>query len=184
MAMTATTSILGLYSYRDGLFDGLELPESLDRDAAISTILMDNADLELLYPNWDTMRGLIRLWSQTNQFTWTELAKTLSYDYDPIANYDRKEEWTDTAHGTTNASSTADGYTYGFNSEEKARNQSSEDMSQGATDTEQTHTGRVKGNIGVTSTQDLIRQQREAVRYNIYKEISQSFKTEFCLMVY
>lgn len=184
MAMTATTSILGLYSYKEGLFDGLELPESLDREAAISTILADNAGLELLYPSWDTMRGLIGLWSKINQFTWSELAKTLEYDYDPIANYDRNEEWTDTAHGTTNASGTADGYTYGFNSEEKARSQSTEDKSKGATNTEQRHTGRVKGNIGVTSTQELIRQQREAVRYNIYKEISQSFKNEFCLMVY
>lgn len=40
------------------------------------------------------------------------------------------------------------------------------------------------GNIGVTSTQDMIRQQREIVEFDIYHYISDDFKKEFCIMLY
>lgn len=184
MTMTATLSILGLYAYRNGLFDNLHTPEGIERETLISAIVKECAPFELLWPDWDTMRGLIGLWSDTKQWTWSELAKTLEYDYDAIANYDRREEWRDTSSGQTANKGAADGYTYGFNSENKARSNRSEDESETNAQTEAQHTGRVSGNIGVTSTQELIRQQRESVMYNIYADIANDFKKEFCILVY
>lgn len=40
------------------------------------------------------------------------------------------------------------------------------------------------GNIGVTTTQDMINQQRELVQFNLIDYIVQDFKEEFCILIY
>lgn len=46
------------------------------------------------------------------------------------------------------------------------------------------HKLRAYGNIGVTTTQEMLEAQRKLVRYNVYNEIADSFKEEFCLYIY
>lgn len=41
-----------------------------------------------------------------------------------------------------------------------------------------------QGNIGVTTTQQMLKEQREVVEFNIYHYITESFKERFCVMVY
>lgn len=41
-----------------------------------------------------------------------------------------------------------------------------------------------KGNIGVTTTQQMIKEEREIAEFNIYFYIVESFKQRFCLLVY
>lgn len=45
-------------------------------------------------------------------------------------------------------------------------------------------TGRAFGNIGVTTTQQMIQQERETALFNMYNVITDSFVDRFCLMVY
>ena len=45
-------------------------------------------------------------------------------------------------------------------------------------------TGHANGNIGVTTTQQMIEQERATVKFNIYDYIVDSFKTRFCILVY
>ena len=45
-------------------------------------------------------------------------------------------------------------------------------------------TGISKGNIGVTTTQQLIQQERELLELNMYDYIIDSFKSRFCVMIY
>lgn len=45
-------------------------------------------------------------------------------------------------------------------------------------------TRRETGNIGVTTTQQMIREQREIAEFNLYEYITQDFKKQFCVMVY
>lgn len=47
-----------------------------------------------------------------------------------------------------------------------------------------TITTKEQGNIGVTSTQSLIKEQREVVQFNVYDYIIADFRKRFCLMVY
>lgn len=57
-------------------------------------------------------------------------------------------------------------------------------------DRDTTDTGTIKterteqGNIGLTSTQDLINAQREVVKLNLYDVIIKDFKERFCLRLY
>lgn len=49
---------------------------------------------------------------------------------------------------------------------------------------EMRRTGNAKGNIGVTTTQQMIEQERGVVEFNIYDYIIESFKKRFCILVY
>ena len=47
-----------------------------------------------------------------------------------------------------------------------------------------TLTRREVGNIGVTTTQRMIEEQRELVRFNLYETIAEDFKEQFLVMIY
>lgn len=46
------------------------------------------------------------------------------------------------------------------------------------------HELRAHGNIGVTTTQEMIKQEREISRFNVYDFIIEDFKMRFCILVY
>ena len=47
-----------------------------------------------------------------------------------------------------------------------------------------TRTGRAFGNIGVTTTQQMIEAERNVVKFNIVDYIVEDFKKRFCLLIY
>lgn len=49
---------------------------------------------------------------------------------------------------------------------------------------EGSHELHAHGNIGVTTTQKLVREQREVDRFNLYDIIIDEFKMRFCILVY
>ena len=53
-----------------------------------------------------------------------------------------------------------------------------------ATTSSGTHDLHAHGNIGVTTTQNMIRQQRVIEKFNIYDIIIEDFKMRFCILVY
>jgi hypothetical protein len=105
-------SIMGLYEYDNTLFQGLQLPEGLDREAVINEILLQCAELELLYPSVDTMKLAITTWSLANQYTWQKLYDTMVVEYNPIWNVDA----TVTTDRNTSGSGNATDAVKGFNS--------------------------------------------------------------------
>ena len=48
----------------------------------------------------------------------------------------------------------------------------------------ETITRTEQGNIAMTTTQQMIKEQREIVQFNMYHYITESFKERFCVMVY
>ena len=46
------------------------------------------------------------------------------------------------------------------------------------------HELRAHGNIGVTTTQEMIKQERDISRFNIYDFIIEDFKMRFCILIY
>ena len=64
--------------------------------------------------------------------------------------------------------------------------ESSSGSESGSVNRENTHTrsGRAHGNIGVTTTQAMIKEERDVVMFNMYDVIAESFVETFCLMVY
>ena len=51
-------------------------------------------------------------------------------------------------------------------------------------DNQSTHELRAHGNIGVTTTQEMIEQERRVDTFNLYDIIIENFKMRFCIMIY
>lgn len=166
----ALLSILGLYNYDPAVFDGFIIPARIreQRGNIIQRIVEECAELELLFPNWDYMASSISMWSETNALQWEKLVDTLFFDYDPISNYDRKEEWSDSASGGAKI----------------AAYDSATLVDSSAGTSESTHHGRVSGNIGVTTTQQMIDEERRVAAWSFADYIVSEFKKRYCLLVY
>lgn len=138
---------------------------------------MELAELEVIYPSWITMQRAISDWSKSRIKSWARMLQALSAEYDPIENYDRREEWTD-------GEDSSGGYqnkVAGFNVGEQTESNSSEQQSKRSA----THSGRIHGNIGVTMAQQMIQSELDLRAVNdIAQIIVNEFKKRFCIMVY
>lgn len=102
----ATLSILGLYQYDNTVFDNLNLPEAVDGQLLIDNLIIECAELELLYPDGDFMKTMIGVWSEKELPTWERIAELSALEYNPIENYDRREDAVDTENRKRDTSRT------------------------------------------------------------------------------
>lgn len=98
-------SIMGMYEYNNTVFEGFESPSftddeqvihTLDRNDVINNILLNCAELELVYPSFEMMKFAIGVWSASNQRTWEKLYKSMYLEYNPMWNVDATETETET----------------------------------------------------------------------------------------
>lgn len=59
-----------------------------------------------------------------------------------------------------------------------------EQNTEGDKGTEDKHTGRIHGNIGVTTSQQMLQSELDIARFNLIQQITDLFATELCIMVY
>ena len=161
-------SLLGLYRCNNNIFDGLRLPKGVERGAFINNLLAETAELEILYPDAEFMENIISTWSEKELPVWEKLETTLHYKYDPLSNYDRNEETRDNVESL--------GKVAGYNAEDLVN-------SSGAS-ADNKRVSRIWGNVGVTTSQQMIEEERRVSEFNITDYIIDSFKRRFCLLVY
>lgn len=175
-----TLSVMGLYHYDNSLFNTMALPEAVDRSSLIAMILMDCAELEVFLPDPEVMKEALAYWSKTRLPVWNKLYETTQYEYNPIWNKDGT--FTETRNLATGANSTSTGSVAAFNSS-TFQNTTKQESNASGTDTG-TIIRTEQGNIGVTSTQELIQRERDVVQFDIYKFIADEFRMRFCIGVY
>ena len=200
----ATLSLLGLYQYDNTIFNELVLPEGMDKQLYINNLLMETAEMEVLFSNPATMRSVIGIWSSAHLDSWAKMWNTTKLEYNPIENYDRQEDWTDNNKtnskvqskdvGTGKNHSTEISKAAGFDSgnlvtsgqnDNDSNNESTQiGNSEGNSNEELKHTGRVHGNIGVTTSQQMIEEERRVADWNMYEYLIDKFKQQFLLLVY
>lgn len=235
MSMT-TMTIAGMYQFKDGLFNNLKLPDGINKEDVINQILLDGSNFEILYSDFNFMQDAIGLWSNTWYRTFEKWQKALSLEYNPIENYDRMEDWTDSSINKMNRNSVenrnlsnsmisdrnlrsvtkntgsdtnlhnvspydSSAYVADYQDIANINNQSETadtgTMSSNGTDsgmvtntgndssnTDSIHKGRVHGNIGVTTSQQMLESELKIARFNLIKQISDVFIKDFCIMVY
>ena len=90
--MSATLDLIGLYNYNQDLLSELTLPEEIEdkRQILIENLLLDTAELEVIYPDPNFMQKAIGIWSKKQSPIWKELYDTTQYEYNPIWNVDGK----------------------------------------------------------------------------------------------
>lgn len=84
----AVLDLLGMYQYDNTVLDLMQIPEALNRPTFIDNLLMESAEMEILYSNIGFLKQAIGSWSAKNLHVWEELYATTQYEYNPIWNKD------------------------------------------------------------------------------------------------
>lgn len=274
--MNAKMSYLGLFQNNSSLFDGMELPDGMNRRFVINRLLLETSELEALYHDAKTAKFAITNWAYCRKPIWDKLYSTEKLEYNPIWNVDGTETITgtdsrisenaqkrsrelegseDTSDSSRDSENTTDSRNIDENSnnivDTVGQNTSSENVNDftaaydaaelqqkdktdkvvtdsnsskvrmvsedktkntGESTKNSTHSGDVnrknrekeswndggttkdsgenktvtirQGNIGVTSTQSLIQEERELDKFSTIDYIIGDFKLNFCLLVY
>lgn len=115
---SATITLIGFYTYNHDLFSKLDLPTGIESDLLIDNILMRGGEYEVIYSNPDLLVDLIGSWSKQWKpvFTNWMRANTAINDVAPLENYDRIENWSDSASTSEFESSSGSSSTSGSDS--------------------------------------------------------------------
>lgn len=91
----ATLSVMGLYQYNNKIFDGMVIPNGVDKELLINNILIECAELETLYPNDEIFKLVVDNWSAKELPTWEKLYELFNMEYNPLYNVDAYETITE-----------------------------------------------------------------------------------------
>lgn len=210
------------------IFDLLELPEGIDKGSLTDNIVLEGGDFEVLYADPYMFRAAVGTWSSKHYRTFEKWVAALNLEYNPLENYDRMEDYSDTSNkGSKTSSSGSNGNTRTLNHEDKETlnlsntdehtvsafdassyqpsdknvigntgtdtfnhtgtitDAGSESSSGSLTENGKTvHEGRIHGNIGVTTSQQMLQSELDIARFNLIQQITDLFLTEFTLMIY
>lgn len=184
MAISGQMSLWGLYQVDPTILDGLILPAGMDADNLKDNLLLETESMEILYPSPVFLKAAITVWAAERLDVWTKLYETTQLQYDPLENYDRKEE------SVSSSSGGSSGQTTGTTSQTAYNSATFKDTAQSVTEgsnrsnSSGTYQSRVHGNIGVTSSQQLLEAQRRVVQFCMTEYIINDFITRFCVGVY
>ena len=203
----ATLSLLGIHNIDPSVLspEVFQLPAGLQHEILDPMLLAETAELEILYPEPSTLSTVIKAWSTARSPSWGRMAAALDAEYNPIHNYDRSETWSEqrdsesakdgsrNSTGSGQASGSQSGA--GFNSSQanvpRETNTGTSSSTQADTWNEDgtgsetvQRSGTVSGNIGVTTSQQMIEAELELRRTDIYRQIISEFIKMFCLGVY
>lgn len=220
----ATGSTVDLLKWDSTCLDSMVVPDGIDRKDVINCILEMYGDQTLAHPDPAYMSHYVGTWSERRLPIWTKLLATTQFEYNPIWNFDRTEEYKDrteraatdetetgstvtgneTANGTVNRSESSEEKV----SAENVTNYQPDNKTENAIDeknkqttdntttakgnekntssekTDFSHSARLFGNIGVTTTQQMIEAERQVVRYTVIEEIAADYRDAFCLSIY
>lgn len=195
-SMYDQVTLYGFYNVYPEVLTGLDLPEGLDEEMARFTIL-DNAGM--LFPYHQAMPYLstaIHNWFKQNKDNFARIMAALAVEYDPIENYDRKEDRTVTnemeAESNTNTTTSSDSTSQraadnseSFRNVDKSIGGASSDGTSGTSSKGTTiESLRVHGNIGVTTNQQMVQAELDLRKFNIYEHICDRFVDKFLMGVY
>ena len=178
-------SVLGLYHYNPNLFDGMRLPASLALSTFIDNLLMEYAELEVIYPDPEFMQDAIGRWSQMRLHSWEMMERVLYEDYDPFINIKRDETRTITEERDLTGKGDTTGKVSAWNDSgftDRAKDESVSTQTGTVTTTEHFH---VEGDSAITDAQDVLKKEMDVrIKYDLYRIILAEFKERFCLLVY
>lgn len=264
-----------LYIQESTFFDAFYYPDATTREQFLNYFLLEYGEFTPVYQYPDFLLNHIKAVSASLKYTIDKLYATLSLEYNPIENYDRQEEWTDSGTTERSASESETGsttyaggetttyaggetktYTGGqsstksgghsesrlqheierqvsadntgayfpsektiedpdttsvtfnnetdtqtfnnradtqafnnrsdtkqFNNRTDSNTGSNSSSEEGTSETE--HTGRIHGNIGVTTSQQMIKSEREDVAYyNFIDDVARLYGEKLCILIY
>lgn len=191
-------------SHGGNLFEAFnELPD-IDTELLTNVLLIRGGEFGLIYPDIDFLtiqvETSVKKWAHTIE-RW-QIAT--NEEYNPLHNYDRYEEYTDTEKADGNDK--ADGNSKSVDDTKNTDLKSAYDSSTLSTharseidgtttnethNTSETHHGRelkhtahLYGNIGVTTSAQMLRESRDVEKWALYENIAGLFISDWCIPIY
>ena len=159
-------------------------------DTLLAALINRGASFCVLYPDPDYFQLMNGAWWDRWKGAFQKWFEAASLEYNPIENYDRIENWTDSGESGSEISSsgTTEGQVSAFDSSsysphDKEINSSGSESSASNTDE---HEGRIHGNIGVLTSQSMLQSEYELQQKwgNLYNHIADVFISEMLVAVY
>ena len=191
--MKAYCSLMSFYMYDNTLFDDCYFPEGAVRDVIVSETLAETAELEVIYPDAGIMKMMLTVYTRSRIESWQKMYDALTAQYNPIWNKDgtiEEETHTDnTGHSQSVTNAKNDTYVTAFNDDAPKQNTQATAGSDGSFNSnavgDQVTRRREYGNIGVTKSSELVRDEVILrASYDITHIIAAELKKRFCLMIY
>lgn len=205
--------IRALLDWDDTLFDGMVLPDDINDDDTkkliVDDIILRHGDTPLFIPEPTVMKYYITSWSTRMLPIFTRMYAACTAEYNPIENYDRQEDRTETTEDTMGNTRTLDTNTATTGTNTTEDSVSAENVTTFSPDTKSVQTpdldvadtgtvtddgsydgsltidSHIHGNIGVTTSQQMLESELTLVpKLDIIRIISDSWAAEFCLAVY
>lgn len=230
----ARVTLWGFYQWTDKhLFDNIKLYEGFDKETLIDLIMQQSGELFPFHQQPDYLKKNIEHWFDRMYEQFKRMYVALYSEYNPIENYDRHEDWSDSESTSiseseyrsesSSASASASSHDSASDSSsnsllsevsaanlttalipDSASNGQSAGTSSSDTRNQQTsfehnltqshnvhdgqnfskHSGRIHGNIGVTTNQQMIEAELNLRKYDIYQTIANMFENEFIIRLY
>ena len=205
MSTFAKITLIGMYNYDNTLFDDLTLPEGYDKETFIDSLIMEHGEKSVLYSDFNYLKACIGAWSRKWSLELSRIYEALTAEYNPIYNYDRYEEYTDTGSSTDKPdyeSVNSQKISGEIENQISADNSSSyqpetktiSDMgsisqsvkgTRSNIESELNHEAHLWGNIGVTTSASMVTEVVEQrMKYNLYAIATKLFANELLINVY
>ena len=169
----AILSILGFLKTDDNFFENFHIPEGVEKETLIARIIAECAELEVAYSSAKTFKYIMERWSFSRVDAWKRMYTALTAEYSPIENTDKYEE---TTLGPVENSGKRFNATYDG---PEIQSERVENASKSVVNSVHAH-----GNIGVTTNQQMINEEINLRKTDIYEIIVQDFKNMFMLQIY
>lgn len=204
---------IGMYEYDPNLFADMLLPDGVDRELVVNTILLNVGEMPVLYASIGFMRQAIGIWSKKWLHSWERMNEALLEEYNALHNFDRNEEYSDvedtSSKGSSEVSTSTRANQSGTSSDEtkvsaynsdayqpsNATSGSDTATSSGTSESETSdsmsgkrslkHIGHLYGNIGVTESTTMLQHEIDLrSKTSIYDIIADMYKAELCIPIY
>lgn len=198
-------TLIGVYNYDTALFAGLPQMSGIDLEMFRDNLLFKYGECGVVHADPAFLKKAVKLWGEKWATSFEKMAAALNENYNALHNFDRHEEWTDRETGSESTSTNSTDSKTGTDtdtSKVSAMNVStfqndtqletaygSVDTgaydSEGSTERDMTHTGHLFGNIGVTTSQEmLLAELKLRMDNNLYDIMAEVFRREFLLYLW
>lgn len=199
----AVLNFFDILALKPNFFDDAEIDSRLDKEEIKMAILERCGTLLPLYTHSDMFKAFSDSFFKQRKDIITKLIDSTKFEYNPIDNYDRTEEVNrkyDEATSNQNntearskRNSVQESDISAFDSDvyqpkEKIVGESGDEDTtsgngSGTSDITEKIETRTRGNIGVTTTQQMIEAERKVVLFNVYNWIAIEFEQHFFICV-
>lgn len=149
-----------------------------------NTIMTKCGELDVGYENPHMFTQVMFNWFNINYINWGKMWDALMEEYNPIENYDRTEDSTSDNTFTAGTQNVTENEISAMNTSGYSNDTKNTSVNSGTDESDNVYHSRVHGNIGVTTTQQMIQQELELRKWNLFEYIADKFEEDLMIRVY